>query len=122
MSASAPRFWRSLLFKISSFFIVLSQFVAFATSSYSQEKVLFLCAVFDFPSSSDKKEAASLIMREYLDEKAPHDVRVSAATRKAIEKKLKQGKLDDNLFEEAWKEVEKDLAVYQQYEDKWLKV
>lgn len=63
-----------------------------------------------------------MIMREYLDEKAPHDVRVSAATRKAIEKKLKQGKLDDNLFEEAWKEVEKDLAVYQQYEDKWLKV
>lgn len=98
-----------------------SNFVAFATSTYAQEEVLFLAAVLEFNSAADHAAVAGTIMREYLVEGAPHAVKVSQATRREIEKRLKQGKKLDKLFEAAWNEVQSDLPVYQRYEERWLK-
>jgi hypothetical protein len=45
-------------------------FVAFASSGYEQEDVLFLCAVLDFEKAPDNKksEAATRVLKEYLED------------------------------------------------------
>ncbi len=119
-----------------------SNFVAFASESYAQGDVLFLCAIHDFGAATHNAAemaraifdggrskrpwflfgADLLCSQEYLADGAPHAVGVTSATRKAVERGIKKtGKTDKSLFDAAWKEVERALTVYREYEPRWIK-
>ncbi len=53
---------------------------------------------------------------------APHPVALSAGTKRVIGKAVKEGKKAyKGLFEAAWRELERSLAVYREYESTWVK-
>jgi hypothetical protein len=117
-----------------------TNFVAFASESYAQGEVLFLCAIHDLDTSSGRAaEMAHAIFdgttdgrrllvcfsdlsQEYMADGAPHAVKLPNATRKAVERVLKKAsKVDKTVFDGPWREVERGLTVYREYESRWLK-
>jgi hypothetical protein len=102
-----------------------TKFLAFASSRYAQEGVLFLCAVWDAentsPSEQERETALNNTFAEYVSDSARHRVPLQVSTVRDVEKKLQKKK--PKPFQKAYDEVAQAIAatLLQDYRPEWVK-
>ena len=83
----------------------VSAFRSYLQSEYADESLAFLQCVEEYRQSEQKSRLARSIFEQFVRNDAPREINISGQSRQAIERAVREGLYEEDLYDRARKEL-----------------